>query len=39
MFKNVFQDSAAENNSLLQGQCILSMTTVLLQAFEEVRRT
>jgi hypothetical protein len=39
MFKNVFQDCATENNSLLQGQCILSMTAVLLQAFEKVRRT
>jgi hypothetical protein len=39
MFKNVFQECATENNSLLQGQCILSMTTILLQATEEVRRT
>lgn len=35
-FKNVFQDCATENNSLLQGQCILSMTAILLQAFEKV---
>jgi hypothetical protein len=39
MFKNVFQDCATENNSLLQGQCIVSMTAVLLQTFEKVRRT
>jgi len=39
MFKNVFQDCATENNSLLQGQCIVSMTAILLQAFEKVRRT
>ena len=39
LFKNVFQDYTTENNSLLQGQCILSMTAVLLQAFEKVRGT
>ncbi|XP_023718936.2 AP-5 complex subunit beta-1 [Cryptotermes secundus] len=34
--KNVFQECTKENSPLLHGQCILSMTTVLLQAFEKV---
>ncbi|XP_069700066.1 AP-5 complex subunit beta-1-like isoform X1 [Periplaneta americana] len=35
-FKNVFQDCAKENTPFLQGQCLVSMTTVLLQAFEKI---
>ncbi|KDR22170.1 AP-5 complex subunit beta-1-like isoform X2 [Zootermopsis nevadensis] len=35
-FKNVFQDCTKENYPFLQGQCLLSMTSVLMQAFEKV---
>ncbi|KAJ9594123.1 hypothetical protein L9F63_014439, partial [Diploptera punctata] len=34
IFKNVLKDESKENSLLFQGQCLITLTTVLLQGFE-----